>query len=126
VARQPSSDPPAVREDLCRRCGKCCYEKLRIGDEVVVTSVPCPYLDTRTNLCTVYAYRHRVNARCLSVEEGIRAHAFPADCPYVRDLPGYRPPLPVEAVPGAAELVREAFGAAAGGPDSLRGGPNDA
>lgn len=78
--------------DLCERCGRCCYAKLIIGGEIVYTPYPCPYLDTRTHLCTVYERRHEVNPQCITVEMGIRLGVFPADCPYVRDLPGYVPP----------------------------------
>ncbi len=79
-------------ENLCRRCGRCCHVKFVIGDEVFITAEPCPYLDVETNLCTVYERRHEANPNCLTVEEGIARRVFPADCPYVADLPGYRPP----------------------------------
>ncbi|MFH0911949.1 MAG: hypothetical protein V1918_10655 [Planctomycetota bacterium] len=69
---------------------------MRIGDEVIQTRIPCVYLDTRTKLCTIYGERRVKNPRCLTVEGGILARAFPADCPYVRGLAGYRPPLPPE------------------------------
>ena len=59
----------------------------------VCPDIPCRYLDVETNLCTVYDRRQVVNLDCLGVEEGARRGVFPADCPYVRDIPGYRPPL---------------------------------
>ncbi len=40
-----------------------------------------------------------MNPECISVEEGIRLGVFPADCPYVRDLPDYVPPR-LELTPG--------------------------
>ena len=79
-------------ESLCKRCGRCCYRKIWIEDVLYYTPTPCQYLDTETRLCTVYEKRHLLNPECLSVEEGIRLGVFPADCPYVRDLPHYRPP----------------------------------
>ncbi len=79
-------------EDLCRRCGRCCYAKVILEKEVYYTDIPCVYLDLETNLCTVYEHRFEVNPDCLTVEEGIKMGVFPADCPYVKDLPGYRPP----------------------------------
>jgi len=79
-------------QDLCRRCGRCCYAKVIADGEVYYTNLPCPYLDTATNLCTVYERRHEVNPDCLTVEEGIKLGVFPADCPYVKDLPDYHPP----------------------------------
>jgi len=83
--------PSPQHEALCRRCGRCCYEKLIIDDCVFTTETPCKYLDTRTNLCTIYPRRHKINPQCLTVEQGIRYGVFPADCPYVKDLPHYRP-----------------------------------
>ena len=58
---------------------------------VFTTRTPCPYLDVRTRLCTVYENRFQVNPRCLNVKQGIELGVFPASCPYVRGLRGYRP-----------------------------------
>jgi len=80
-------------EEKCLRCGRCCYRKLWIGDTIYYTPFPCEYLDTETKLCTIYEKRHEINPECLSVEEGIRLGIFPADCPYVRDIPDYKPPV---------------------------------
>lgn len=85
-------------EDLCRKCGRCCYAKIIIeGDspadtEVVYTPFPCPYLDESTRLCTVYENRHEVNHNCLRLDEGIRLGIFPGDCPYVADIHNYQAP----------------------------------
>ena len=86
----PNSTPE--HEALCRRCGRCCYEKFIIDGHVFNSRRPCPHLDTATNLCRAYAQRFRVNPRCLDVPKGIRLGIFPADCPYVRNLPDYVPP----------------------------------
>jgi len=91
----------------CEKCGRCCYAKLIIDGEVVYTPFPCPYLDEKTHLCTVYERRHELNPQCLTVEMGIRMGVFPPDCPYVRDIPGYSPP---RMTPTAEEL--EAYGQA--------------
>ena len=77
---------------LCERCGRCCCIKIVADGEVIYTPYFCEYYDPETKLCTVYERRHEVNPRCLTVEEGIKLGVFPADCPYVRDLPDYRPP----------------------------------
>jgi len=84
-------DDPA-KEDLCRRCGRCCYAKLLYDDELVYLPFPCPHLDEKTRLCTVYERRFEVNPDCLTLEEGIRLGVFPADCPYVAGLENYKPP----------------------------------
>ena len=83
--------PMARHEALCRRCGRCCYEKLIVDGHVFTTRKPCPQFNVETNACTVYERRFAVNLRCLNVKQGIEFGVFPADCPYVRDLHDYRP-----------------------------------
>lgn len=77
---------------LCRRCGKCCHKKIFIDGQVVYLPSFCKFYDPQTRLCTVYENRFELNPHCLTVEEGIQLGVFPADCPYVRDLPDYCPP----------------------------------
>jgi uncharacterized cysteine cluster protein YcgN (CxxCxxCC family) len=101
----PSTNDHQAHEDKCRRCGRCCYHKLLVGDTVVYTDSPCPYLDVDTNLCTVYDRRHEVNPDCLDVAKGIERGVFPADCPYVVDLPDYRPPVEDPAPDLLGELI---------------------
>ncbi len=83
----------AGHESKCRRCGRCCFHKLLVGGCIVYTDLPCPHLDLGTRLCQVYDRRHEANIECLSVEEGIERGVFPADCPYVAEVPGYVPPM---------------------------------
>lgn len=81
----------SAHEALCRRCGRCCYEKFIVDGRVFTTRRPCRHLDASTHLCTVYEKRFEVNPRCLDVKRGIAFHVFPATCPYVRDLSDYIP-----------------------------------
>ena len=83
-----------LRPDLvqCERCGRCCFVKLFIGDEIVATPFPCPHLDEQTRLCTVYEQRLELNPFCTTVAEGVRLRIFPAGCAYTRGLPGYQAP----------------------------------
>ena len=81
------------REARCRRCGRCCARKIVVGNAVFYTPYYCPHLDPETKLCTVYERRRELNPHCLTVEEGIELGVFPADCPYVAGIPGYRPPV---------------------------------
>jgi Fe-S-cluster containining protein len=78
----PGMKDPAP-ESLCNHCGKCCYKKIIVGRTVYITPFPCEYLDTQTNLCTIYERRHELNPECLSIETGMKHNAFPTDCPYV-------------------------------------------
>ena len=82
----------AAHEALCRRCGLCCHEKVRFGDQVVITDIPCQFLDPATNLCTVYPERLTRQPRCSSAEDSIKANSLPGDCPYVGGLSGYPNP----------------------------------
>ncbi len=88
---QRRTAPSPEHDAACRRCGRCCYEKLIVDSHVFATYKPCRYLDVRTNLCKAYERRFEVNPRCLDVKTGIAFGVFPADCPYVRDLPDYLP-----------------------------------
>jgi|GEM_PF-1300481 len=72
-------------ESLCNHCGKCCYQKIIVGRTVYITPFPCHYLDTHTNMCTVYDRRHELNPACLSIETGMKHSAFPLDCGYVKE-----------------------------------------
>ncbi|MBU0516514.1 MAG: hypothetical protein KJ621_17290 [Proteobacteria bacterium] len=76
-------------EDLCRRCGGCCYEKIEHDDGFVEhTQTPCRYLDGRTNLCLVYQERFEVCPDCLPVrpETVAELNWLPEDCGYVAHL----------------------------------------
>lgn len=91
--------PPAW-EERCRRCGRCCYEKIEFGGEVFYTDIPCEFLDPQTRLCTVYPSRHRRRPGCAPLTEAhLRRGILPADCPYVADIPDYKAPRMWEAEP---------------------------
>jgi uncharacterized cysteine cluster protein YcgN (CxxCxxCC family) len=73
-------------EDICRKCGRCCYEKVDLGGGMVrYTDEPCVHLDTSTNLCKVYENRHEVEPSCISLTEHLvrTLHWLPEDCAYV-------------------------------------------
>lgn len=112
--------------ELCEKCGRCCYAKLIIDGEVVYTPFPCPHLDEETRLCTIYERRHELNPCCLTVEMGIRLSVFPADCPYVRDIPDYVAPrmtLTREELEAYGQAALEAQNAALQVPPDPQGHP---
>jgi Uncharacterized conserved protein len=80
------------REALCRRCGICCHEKIRFGEMVVITDVPCKFLDVETNLCTVYEERFSRQPLCTTAARSAEAGALPDDCPYVGGISKYPAP----------------------------------
>ena len=77
-------------EAKCRRCGRCCYEKIEFEGEVYYTDEPCEFLDPDTRLCRVYERRQTLRADCAALTPRlVRRRWLPADCPYVADIVGY-------------------------------------
>jgi hypothetical protein len=87
------SVPLEVWESLCTKCGKCCAEKVEIDGTVYLTARYCRHFDPATKECRVYDRRFETEPDCRPVGEGIKTHLFPSDCPYVKDIPGYRGPV---------------------------------
>lgn len=73
-------------ENLCNRCGCCCYEKIELVEGVILIGEPCPYLNTDSKLCKIYPERMRINPDCIKVtEENIgRFYWLPSHCGYQR------------------------------------------
>jgi hypothetical protein len=86
-----------LRDEICRRCGRCCYEKIEFEGEVYYTDVPCEKLDPVTRLCTVYENRHVARPGCTPLTpRTIRQGILPADCPYVEGIENYPAPHSAE------------------------------
>lgn len=98
-----------AHEALCRRCGICCHQKLRFGDAVVITDVPCEFLDTETNLCTVYPQRYIRQPLCSSAEVSLESCTLPEDCPYVGGCSEYVAPLLLKDHPEYEQAVNSYF-----------------
>ena len=65
---QTASERADSWEDLCERCGLCCFEK--IEDErgtIFFTRTPCRYLDVVSRECRVYARRFAINPECVKL-----------------------------------------------------------
>ncbi|MDR1744499.1 MAG: hypothetical protein LBS30_01965, partial [Planctomycetota bacterium] len=108
---------PAPPEDLCRRCGRCCHQKIRFGTVVVITDIPCEFLDPLTNLCTVYPERFVRQPLCSTAAVSAATGTLPDDCPYVAGMSGYVAPLSLEDHPEYERGVNALFpGRAAKGP----------
>jgi uncharacterized cysteine cluster protein YcgN (CxxCxxCC family) len=81
-------------ESLCRKCGRCCYEKIDFEGTIYYTDIPCEYLDKKTNLCRVYAVRDRKRPGCVRLDRVTVAKGFlPAGCPYVTGIIDYPAPV---------------------------------
>ena len=106
----PRKLPPEDWEALCRRCGKCCAEKLDIDGTIYITKKMCRFLDSKTRQCTVYPDRYRAEPDCLSTLEGLPMMVFPSDCPYTKGIEGYTPPMETWDDPDVDEVIREVLG----------------
>jgi uncharacterized cysteine cluster protein YcgN (CxxCxxCC family) len=102
----PGSSSQA-NEDLCRKCGRCCREKVVIDGVIFYTDRVCRYWDPVTRLCTVYERRREVCPDCGDMDRMIRAGVLPGDCPYVRDRSDYDPPVEYWEDPEVEAIVRD-------------------
>ena len=92
--------PPEIEqrfkeEELCRRCGLCCYGSVRYkGRLVIIKELPCKYLELDAGgkaTCRIYPDRHQLAPWCQRVErKTVEAGLFPDDCPYVQGIEGYQ------------------------------------
>jgi uncharacterized cysteine cluster protein YcgN (CxxCxxCC family) len=80
-------------EDVCLRCGRCCFEKLEFEGQIYYTDTPCEKLNLATGLCTVYVDRVTARPGCTPLTPAIlHKGILPADCPYVAGIETYLPP----------------------------------
>lgn len=80
-------------EAVCRRCGRCCYEKIEHDGRVYYTEKPCDKLDLKSALCSVYEDRHKAKPECMPLNDAaLQRGILPADCPYVVDIVNYNAP----------------------------------
>jgi len=94
MARPDSPLDQQSWEELCARCGRCCYEKLDFRGKVYYTQLPCKHLDLDTRLCRVYPDRVARQPGCVSLTpELLGKGILPGDCPYVAGLADYPAPF---------------------------------
>jgi len=73
-------------EEVCRRCGRCCFEKEPQEDGTVLYhDIPCDQL-TEDNLCAAYDRRFEVEPHCHQVTPAVvrEGRIIPASCGYVK------------------------------------------
>jgi uncharacterized cysteine cluster protein YcgN (CxxCxxCC family) len=88
-------------ESLCDRCGLCCVFKVEDDEteEVFLTNIACPLLNTKTCLCSDYENRQATVPDCAKLMPGNIARLavmLPPSCAYRRlleghDLPDWHP-----------------------------------
>lgn len=84
-------------EGLCRKCGKCCFDKSIKSNSVVFINYdkPCPNLKfvSKKAECRVYTDRFEKCQGCQTIPEAIHKRYLPADCPYVKSVVSYKAPV---------------------------------
>lgn len=75
-------------DDLCNRCGQCCYVRSlsETGEVEIDHSKPCQFLDEDTKLCSVYENRFEACSDCRKVNIFyVLFHPLmPLNCAYVQ------------------------------------------
>ena len=81
-------------ESVCRRCGRCCFEKIDFDGRIYYTELPCEHLDSESRLCRVYPERDVRRPGCIRLSPEHLAKGFlPADCAYVAGITEYSAPV---------------------------------
>lgn len=89
INQRKTAPGSAEWEVICRRCGRCCYEKLDYRGKIFYTRTPCPHLNLPDNTCRIYSQRDQLHPDCARLTpELVEAAILPADCPYVAVLQG--------------------------------------
>ncbi|MEJ2475752.1 MAG: hypothetical protein P8Y74_17985 [Desulfobacterales bacterium] len=74
-------------EAICRRCGRCCYEKIDFEGQIYLTDIPCEHLDLKTRLCQVYMDRDNKRPGCVRLTpDHLDKGLLPPDCAYLAGL----------------------------------------
>lgn len=96
-------------ENLCKRCGKCCYIKYYL----VLYSVAdpervCIYLN-EDNTCSIYDKRLTSHCNCMALEDAIeKSGLLPADCGYFYLNPEHTPLIMPTSIEEFWKLVKVA------------------
>lgn len=75
-----------MSEELCLKCGRCCYIKQRVG-RFFIERERCKHLKSN-NECGCYSTRHSAYLQggnvCITAKESIERGLHPPYCPYVK------------------------------------------
>lgn len=86
-------------DDICDRCGRCCFEHEvdEDGDVVIDYAQPCEFLDVKTRACTVYEHRFEACERCgrVTLLTAMIDPRLPEGCAYARRFRPWRPEQPL-------------------------------
>jgi len=83
--KESTTNNPKYWEQICNRCGLCCFEKtISKQNRVIITPIPCRFLDLHTRECKVYHKRFTVGEDCQQLTPEIVATVnwLPEECAY--------------------------------------------
>jgi len=78
-------------EDICLRCGECCFEKkIDRRGTILTTSTPCRFLDIHTRDCRIYHQRLKAEEDCIKLtRDNLPALEWlPKGCAYRKFIAG--------------------------------------
>ncbi len=75
-------------DDLCNRCGRCCYSRsvTARGEVIIHYECPCQYLDTEKKTCRVFDRRFKTYSSCQKVNlfRALFHRSLPTECAYAK------------------------------------------
>ena len=81
------------REEVCSRCGECCFQGYFLGNRhVLIHELPCVYLvktGDGTTSCKEYKRRHEIPWCNFVNYRTVKRGLFPPDCTYIQGIPNY-------------------------------------
>lgn len=73
-------------ESICRRCGRCCYQKIIYRNILYYTDIPCVYLDQNRMECKIYSQRQEINSECALLTPAlVQSGVLPPECAYLKN-----------------------------------------
>lgn len=79
-----------INEKVCKECpdgvrGYCCYLNTILGKHnVILENQPCPYLNLKIKLCSIYDEREKLAPHCFSAKDTIGKGGLPKGCLYLK------------------------------------------
>jgi len=99
LKKRPENFTKTEWELLCDGCGKCCLNKLEMGNKIYFTSARCRFLNPNNCLCRIYEHRFEKVSDCRDITLQTvlsEPEILPKTCAYRlvvagKDLPSWHP-----------------------------------
>lgn len=81
----------AEHESICKRCGNCCRLKTYKNKKLTLSEENCPHLGFKNGKVMCMIYKTRLDSEhCRPLSDALAYRFQPSDCPYVKNLEGYK------------------------------------